>query len=95
MNIVDKNVISSVRKYKNIKAQIVALEKELDDCKTTILTAMGDSDTATCKVGGMIVTVTNKAVTSTRIDTKKLKVAYPKVAAECSITTTAARFIVK
>lgn len=89
------DAISAVRKYKNIKAKIAELEAELDTHKAVILDAMADNDTAVCKVGGVTLTVTNKAVTSTRVDTKALKAKYPKVAAECSSTSTAPRFTIK
>lgn len=90
-----KDVTSAIRKYKNLKAQIARLESELDDAKAVIVNAMGNNDTAVCKVGGVVLTVTNKVITSTRIDTKKVKDLYPQVAAECSTTSAAPRFTIK
>ena len=89
------DAIAAVRKYKNIKARIAELEKELDEHKDTVLAAMGANDTAVCKVGGVILTVTNKPVTSTRVDTKGLKAKYPDIAKECSTTSTSPRFVIK
>ena len=89
------DAIKSVKAYKNIKAKIAALEAELDAHKAVILAAMGDNDTANCNVGGVTLTVTNKVITSTRLDSKAVKAKYPQVAAECSTTTSSARFIVK
>lgn len=91
----DKAVIEAIRKYKNIKVKIAEMEAELDTYKAVILDAMGEDVAATCKVGNVILTVTNKAVTSTRVDTKALKNKYPAIAAECSTTSTAPRFVVK
>lgn len=89
------DAIKSVKAYKNIKAKIALLEAELDGHKATILAAMGDNDTATCAVGGITLTVTNKAVTATRLDSKAVKAKYPQVAEECSTTSTSPRFTVK
>ncbi len=89
------DAINAIRKYKNIKAKIAELETELETHKAVILETMANNDTAVCKVGGVTLTVTNKAVTSTRVDTKAIKAKYPQIAAECSTTTTAPRFVVK
>lgn len=90
-----KDAVEAIRKYKNIKAKIAELEAELDGHKSTILAAMGDNDTAICKVGGVTLTVTNKTIASTRLDTKKVKELHPKIWTECSSTTTAPRFTIK
>lgn len=95
MTITNKTTIQAIRNYKNLKAKIAELESQLDANKAVILEAMGDADTATASVAGMTVTITNKAVTSTRLDSKKVKALYPQIVAECSTTTTAPRFIVK
>lgn len=89
------DAINAIRKYKNIKAKIAELEAELDTHKAVILSAMADNDTAVCKVGDVTLTVTNKNVTSTRVDTKALKAKYPAIASECSTTSTAPRFTIK
>lgn len=89
------DAISSIRKYKNIRAKIAELEVELDTHKAVILSAMADNDTAVCKVGGVVLTVTNKVITSTRVDTKTLKALHPEIAKECSTTSTAPRFTIK
>lgn len=89
------DAINAVRKYKNIKAKIAELEKELDEHKAVILMAMADNETATARVGGVTLTVTNKPVTSTRLDTKAVKERYPSIWAECSTTSTASRFTIK
>lgn len=88
-------VIKAIKAYKNLKAKMAEMEKEADALKAVIITAMGANDTATCKAGGVSLTVTNKQVTTTRIDTKKVKEFYPAVAAECSTTSTSPRFTVK
>lgn len=95
MMINDRNAVAAIKAYKNAKAKIAELEKVLDDSKAIILDAMGNADTATANVAGMTVTITNKTVTSTRIDTKAIKAKYPQVAAECSTTSAAPRFIIK
>lgn len=95
MTITEKKVLNAIKDYKNIKAKIAKLEAELEEAKAVILAGMGDADTAEAKVNGVAITVTNKTVTSTRIDTKKLKAKYPKIAAECSTTSASPRFIVK
>ena len=95
MTITNKEVLNAIRRYKNAKARIAELETELDSAKAIILNAMGDNDTATAKVGGMTVTVSNKDVTATRLDTKAVKAKYPQIAKECSVISTSKRFIVK
>lgn len=89
------DALNAIRKYKNIKAKIAELEGELDTHKAIILDAMGTNDTAVCKVGGVTLTVTNKSITSTRVDTKALKAKYPEIAKECSSTSTSPRFTIK
>lgn len=89
------DAINAIRKYKNLKAKIAEMEKELDEHKLVILAAMADNDTAITKVGGVTLTVTNKAVTSTRLDTKAVKAKYPAIWEECSSTSTSPRFIIK
>lgn len=89
------DVSKAIKRYKNLKAQEDGIKKELDTLKAEIVTAMGTEESATCKVGGVVLTVTNKAITSTRVDTKALKAKYPDIAVECSSTTTAPRFTVK
>ncbi len=95
MNITEKATLDAIRKYKNIKARIAELESELDVYKVVIIDGMGGEDTATAKIGGVSLTVTNKAVTTTRLDTKALKAKYPAIAAECAVTSTAPRFTIK
>lgn len=89
------DAINAVRKYKNIKAKIAELEADLDSAKAVIVSAMGENDTAIAKVGGVSLTITNKDITSTRLDSKVLKAKYPAIAKECSNTTTSPRFTIK
>lgn len=95
MTITNKEAIAAIKAYKNAKAKIAELETVLDNSKAIILNAMGDAESVTANVSGMKVTITNKAITTTRIDTKAVKAKYPAIATECSETKTAPRFIVK
>lgn len=90
-----KDIMNAIRRYKNVKVQIDNLEKELDELKAVIINGMDGKESLSVKVGGVSLTVTYKPITSTRVDTKKLKELYPQIAAECSTTTTSPRFTIK
>lgn len=89
------NTLKAIKRYKNLKAQKDAIDAELDKLKAEIVAAMGGDTKATAKIGGVVLTVSNTMITSTRLDTKKVKELYPAIVAECSTTSTSPRFSIK
>lgn len=87
--------IQAIRNYNRVKAKIAELEKELDTHKAAIIDSMGGQEEVSVSVSGLSVVVTNKVVTTTRIDTKKARAAYPDIMQTCGTTTSGPRFTVK
>lgn len=85
-------LLSLVEQYKEAQQLIEAAQAEMDTIKATISAEMARRDVDRMDVGTHKVTL--KAVTTSRLDSKAIKAAAPKLAARFTKTTTTTRFYV-
>lgn len=95
MKVLSKEGTYAVRKYRNVQAQIKRLEKEKDALKATIVAEMEGHGAAECKIGGMVVTLSYKAVTTKKVDPDKVKIAFPDWETRFLKVVTSPRLIVR
>lgn len=76
------------------KAQIKDLEKRIEDGKLEIMSGMADaSNLISYREGKVLATWKTSALN--RVDLKLLRVKYPDIAEECTVTTLERRFLLK
>ena len=85
-----EKLISLCQEYKELQRMQEELTAEMESVKELIRAAMGESDAITAGP----YKVSNKLVTSSRIDSTALKKALPDLAAQFSKTTQARRFTI-
>lgn len=85
-------LLSLVEQYKEAQQLIEAAQAEMDTIKATIAAEMARRDVERIDVGTHKVTM--KTVTTSRLDSKALKVAAPDLAERFTKTTTTTRFCV-
>lgn len=78
------------REYRELKRMGEEIAAEMDALKERILAAMGENDTVTAGE----YKITNKAVSSSRLDSVALKKALPEIAAQFTKTTVSRRFVI-
>lgn len=83
-------ILTLVEQYKEAQQLIEAAQAEMDELKRQITEEMTRRDVDTMDVGTH--KVRYQVVTSSRLDSKSLKVAAPELAARFTKTTTSRRF---
>lgn len=78
------------REYRELQRMGEEIAAEMDALKDRIRTAMGENDTVTAGE----YKITNKAVSSSRLDSVALKKALPEIAAQFTKTTVSRRFVI-
>lgn len=78
------------REYRELQRMGEEIAAEMDALKDRIRAAMGENDTMTAGE----YKITNKAVSSSRIDSVALKKALPEIAAQFTKTTVSRRFVI-
>ena len=78
------------RDYRELQRMGEELAAEMDALKERIRAAMGENDTVTAGE----YKITNKAVSSSRLDSVALKKALPEIAAQFTKTTVSRRFVI-
>lgn len=78
------------REYRELQRMGEEIAAEMDALKERIRAAMGENDTVTAGE----YKITNKAVSSSRIDSVALKKALPEIAAQFTKTTVSRRFVI-
>ena len=78
------------REYRELQRMGEEIAAEMDDLKERIRAAMGENDTVTAGE----YKITNKAVSSSRLDSVALKKALPEIAAQFTKTTVSRRFVI-
>lgn len=78
------------REYRELQRMGEEIAAEMDALKERIRAAMGENDTVTAGE----YKITNKAVSSSRIDSVALKKALPDIAAQFTKTTVSRRFVI-
>lgn len=89
-----KNIIATLTHYKALKAQEDAIKAEMDAIKADVVAYMKETNAGDKMTVGQFI-VTNKEVTRTGIDEKRLRAERPDVATEYEKTTVYDRFTVK
>ena len=83
-------LITLCREYRELQRMSEEISAEMDALKERIRAAMGENDTVTAGE----YKITNKAVSSSRIDSVALKKALPDIAAQFTKTTVSRRFVI-
>ena len=78
------------REYRELQRMGEEIAAEMDALKERIHAAMGENDTVTAGE----YKITNKAVSSSRLDSVALKKALPEIAAQFTKTTVSRRFVI-
>lgn len=78
------------REYRELQRMGEEIAAEMDALKERIRAAMGENDTVTAGE----YKITNKAVSSSRLDSVALKKALPEIAAQFTKTTVSRRFMI-
>ena len=78
------------REYRELQRMGEEIAAEMDALRERIRAAMGENDTVTAGE----YKITNKAVSSSRIDSVALKKALPEIAAQFTKTTVSRRFVI-
>ena len=78
------------REYRELQRMGEEIAAEMDALKERIRAAMGENDTVTAGE----YKITNKAVSSSRLDSVALKKALPEIAAQFTKTTVSRRFVI-
>ena len=78
------------REYRELQRMGEEITAEMDALKDRIRAAMGENDTVTAGE----YKITNKAVSSSRLDSVALKKALPEIAAQFTKTTVSRRFVI-
>ena len=78
------------REYRELQRMGEEIAAEMDALKERIRAAMGENDTVTAGE----YKITNKAVSSSRLDSAALKKALPEIAAQFMKTTVSRRFVI-
>ena len=78
------------REYRELQPMGEEIAAEMDALKERIRAAMGENDTVTAGE----YKITNKAVSSSRLDSVALKKALPEIAAQFTKTTVSRRFVI-
>lgn len=78
------------REYRELHRMGEEIAAEMDALKERICAAMGENDTVTAGE----YKITNKAVSSSRLDSVALKKALPEIAAQFTKTTVSRRFVI-
>ena len=78
------------REYRELQRMSEEIAAEMDALKERIRAAMGENDTVTAGE----YKITNKAVSSSRLDSVALKKALPEIAAQFTKTTVSRRFVI-
>ena len=78
------------REYRELQRMGEEIAAEMDALKDRIRAAMGENDTVTAGE----YKITNKAVSSSRLDSIALKKALPEIAAQFTKTTVSRRFVI-
>lgn len=78
------------REYRELQRMDEEITAEMDALKERIRAAMGENDTVTAGE----YKITNKAVSSSRLDSVALKKALPEIAAKFTKTTISRRFVI-
>lgn len=78
------------REYRELQRMGEEIAAEMDALKERIRAAMGENDTMTAGE----YKITNKAVSSSRLDSVALKKALPEIAAQFTKTTVSRRFVI-
>ncbi|MBQ4121519.1 MAG: hypothetical protein IJD35_05850 [Clostridia bacterium] len=78
------------REYRELQRMGEEIAAEMDALKDRIRAAMGENDTVTAGE----YKITNKAVSSSRLDSVALKKALPEIAAQFTKTTVSRRFVI-
>lgn len=78
------------REYRELQRMGEEIAAEMDALKERIRTAMGENDTMTAGE----YKITNKTVSSSRLDSVALKKALPEIAAQFTKTTVSRRFVI-
>jgi predicted phage-related endonuclease len=86
------NLLSLVEQYAEARQLAEAAQAEMDALKAQISAEMTRREVDKLDVGSHKVSVST--ITTSRIDSKALKAAFPDVAAQFTKTTTSSRFIV-
>lgn len=90
------NVADMVNEFHEIGKAIKALEAEQNRLRDLIIADMGGAESKDYKIGRTTFTATYKAVTSTRVDSKKVKAKFPGTwEGDFGTTTTSPRFTIK
>lgn len=84
------NIIELCKEYKELQRLSEELSDQIDAIKEQIRAIMGGAETVTAGE----YKVTDKPVTSSRLDSTALKRELPEIAARFTKTTTAKRFII-
>lgn len=83
-------LITLCREYRELQRMGEEIAAEMDALKERIRAAMGENDTVTAGE----YKITNKAVSSSRLDSVALKKALPEIAAQFTKTTVSRRFVI-
>lgn len=78
------------KEYRELQRMGEEIAAEMDALKERIRAAMGENDTVTAGE----YKITNKAVSSSRLDSVALKKALPEIAAQFTKTTVSRRFVI-
>ncbi len=78
------------REYRELQRMGEEIAAEMDALKDRIRAAMGENDTVTAGE----YKITNKTVSSSRLDSVALKKALPEIAAQFTKTTVSRRFVI-
>lgn len=78
------------REYRELQRMGEEIAAEMDALRERIRAAMGENDTVTAGE----YKITNKAVSSSRLDSVALKKALPEIAAQFTKTTVSRRFVI-
>lgn len=78
------------REYRELQRMGEEIAAEMDALKERIRAAMGENDTVTAGE----YKITNKTVSSSRLDSVALKKALPEIAAQFTKTTVSRRFVI-
>lgn len=88
-----KNLLATITKYKDIKAEAEKLAREAEAMKAELLEYMTGKNETVIKCGQYVLTITE--CTKTGIDEKALREQFPNIASDFEKVTTYKRFTVK
>ena len=86
-----KNLLIMATEYKTLKAKETALKAELEKLKSEMIEIMAGAEKVTC---GQYV-IQNQVITSSVIDTKRLKAEHPDIAKDYTEEKESTRFTVR